>query len=163
MFVGDEVLVAAGFDAAKSGLIGLARGGGLVSISEAAYAEAVAGLVRPGAREYGPVKPRLAGVRLHDLAGSDGWAGLALRWEAIGPGGLFAVLDADMKLARAGEHATVLTLAGAYRPPADLVAAGLDRVSADPVATATVGVFVRRVADAICLPPLARADGEGVR
>jgi hypothetical protein len=41
-----------------------------------------------------------------------------LRWEATGPGGrLFPALDADITLTPAGEHATLLGLAGCYRPP----------------------------------------------
>lgn len=44
--------------------------------------------------------------------------GSLLRREAAGPyGRLFPALDADITLTPAGQQATVLELAGAYRPP----------------------------------------------
>jgi len=162
MFVADKVLIGVGFDAAKAGLASLAAGGGLVGASEAAYREGMTGLVWPTAPGPRPVKAGLAGVRFRDLAESNDGVGLALRWEAIGPdGGLFPVLDADIKLTWAGEHATVVTVAGTYRPPAQLAAAGLDRVIVHPVATETIRIFVLRVADAIGLLPQAWPDREG--
>jgi hypothetical protein len=160
MFVADKMLVETSFDAASTGLISLAEGDGLASVSEAAYREGMAGLHWPGVPESKPVEPRLAGVRCHSLPESGEHVGLALRWEAIGPDGdLFPALDADIKLTRAGECTTELTVAGTYRPPATLMAAGLDRATVDPVATATIRSFLRRVAEAISLLTLARPDG----
>ena len=161
MFVADKVLVDASLDAAKAGLMSLAGGDGLASASEAAYGEGMAGLHWPGAPGSRQVKPRLAGVRCHNLPAGDEQAGLALRWEAIGPDGeLFPALDADIKLTSAGEYATELAVAGTYRPPASFVAAGLDRAIVDPVATATIRIFLHRVAEAICLLLMARPDGD---
>ena len=79
----------------------------------------------------GPVrgKSRLVNVHFRDLAAYGGSAHLALRWEAIGPGGeLFPTLDADIALSPAGEHATTLTLAGVYRLPLGNLGGELDQV-----------------------------------
>jgi hypothetical protein len=161
MFVADKMLVDASFETAGAGLMSLAEGDGLARASEAAYSEGMAGLHWRGAPESTPAEARLAGVRWHSLPESGEHAGLALRWEAIGPDGdLFPALDADIKLSRAGEHTTGLTVAGTYRPPATFVAAGLDRAILDPVATTTIRIFLHRVAEAISLLTLARPDGE---
>jgi hypothetical protein len=66
--------------------------------------------------------------------------------------GLFPALDADITLTSAGKHATLLRLAGAYRPTLGWLGAGIDRVILHRVAAATIGVFIDRVADAITLP-----------
>jgi hypothetical protein len=159
MFVAGKMLVDASFDAATAGLMSLASGDGLARASEAAYSEGMAGVPWLGAVGSRAVKPRLAGVRCHHLPESGEHRGLALRWEAIGPDGdLFAALDADIMLTSAGD-ATELSVAGTYRPPATFVAAGLDRAIVDPVATATIRIFLHRVAEAICLL-LARPGGE---
>lgn len=68
----------------------------------------------------------LVQVHFRDLVTREGSAVLALRWEAAGPrGGLFPALDADITLTPAGEQATVLELAGAYRPPLGAAGDGL--------------------------------------
>ena len=78
------------------------------------------------------------------------WAALSLRWEAAGAGGgLFPVLDADLTLAPYGESATLLALAGVYRPPLGVVGAALDRVVLRRVAQATIGRFVTQVGEAV--------------
>jgi hypothetical protein len=155
MFVADKMLVDASFGAATAGLMSMAGGDGLARASEAAYSEGLAGVPWPGAPGPRPARPRLAGVRCHNLPAGGEHTGLALRWEAVGPDGdLFAALDADIVLTWAGEHATELSVAGTYRPPVTFVAAGLDRAIMDPVATATIRIFLHRVAEAICLPPL---------
>jgi hypothetical protein len=161
MFVADKMLVDASFGAASAGLMRLAEGNGLASASAAAYGEGMAGLHWPGAPESKPDGPRLAGVRWHSLPESGEHVGLAVRWEAIGPDGdLFPALDADIKLTWAGDDTTELTVAGTYRPPVTFVAAGLDRAVVDPVATATIRIFLCRVAEAISLLTLAGRDGE---
>jgi hypothetical protein len=79
---------------------------------------------------------------------------VAARWQATGPGGrLFPALDADLALTPAGEHATRLSLAGAYRPLLGPVDAGLDKAIFHKVAQATVRSLLARVADALSRPP----------
>ena len=75
-----------------------------------------------------------------------------------GPGGgLFPALDADLELTALSEDATILRLAGAYRPPLGKAGAALDRAVLQRVAAARIRAFIRRVADAIV--HLARAPG----
>jgi hypothetical protein len=96
---------------------------------------------------------RLVRVHFRDLVTREGSAALALRWEAAGPcGGLFPALDADITLTPAGEQATVLEVAGAYRPPLGAAGAGLDRVILHRLAAATARTFLNRLADAIAHP-----------
>jgi len=72
---------------------------------------------------------------------------LTLRWESTGPGGrLFPALDADITLTLAGEHATLLLLAGSCRPTLGSLGAGLDRAILHRAA-ATIRAFLSRVAD----------------
>jgi hypothetical protein len=150
MFVGDEIQLGVGFDAAQAGLANLAHGGSLLAVSAEAYGEGLTGLVRVGPLGSARGMSRLVEVRFLDLVIRDEAAALTLRWEAIGPGGrLFPALDADITLTPAGEHATLLRLAGAYRPPLGSVGAGIDRVLLHRVATATIRAFMNRIADAI--------------
>jgi hypothetical protein len=114
MFVGDEVLLDVGLAVAWARLANLARSGMLRGASEDAYGTGIAG--PPDAAAAG--RGRLARVHVRELAESDDSAGLAIRWEVAGPGGgLFPVLDADIKLTPAADRTTVLALAGVYRPP----------------------------------------------
>jgi hypothetical protein len=66
--------------------------------------------------------------------------------------GLFPARDADITLTPAGEQATLLELAGTYRPPLGAVGTGLDRTILHRVATATTRTFMNRVAGAIIHP-----------
>ena len=102
---------------------------------------------------YGQTRVGLAGVsklvrvQVRELSWTDTTAGLALRWEATGPGGrLFPVLDADLKLAPTGDRGTLLTMAGAYRPPLGSLGEALDRAILRRVAGATIRAFLARVA-----------------
>jgi hypothetical protein len=154
VFVGDEKQLGVGFYAAQAGLADLAQGGSLLAVSAEAYGEGLAGLVRVD--PLGSVRgmSRLVEVRFLDLVIGDEAAVLTLRWEAIGPGGrLFPALDADITLTPAGEHAALLRLAGAYRPPLGSLGAGIDRVLLHRVAAATIEAFMKRVADAITQAP----------
>jgi hypothetical protein len=153
MFVGDEVRLEVSFAAARARLANLTHGGSLLSASADAYGEGITGLARVGPLGSAPGLSRLVEVHVQDLAASDDSAGLALRWEATGPGGrLFPALDADLKLRPAGEQATLLTLVGAYRPPLGTLGAGLDRAILHRVAAATIRAFLNRMADAIVQP-----------
>jgi AAA ATPase domain len=64
---------------------------------------------------------------------------------------------APITLTPAGEHATLLRLAGAYRPPLGSLGAGIDRVILHRGAAATIRAFISRVADAIA--PATRVAG----
>ena len=97
---------------------------------------------------------KLVRVQVRELPWTERSAGLALRWEATGPGGgLFPVLDADLRLAPAGEHGTLLTMAGAYRPPLGSLGQALDRAILRRVAAATIRSFVAQVAAQITGQP----------
>jgi hypothetical protein len=153
VFVGDEVQLDISFVAARARLANLIRGGSLLSVSEGAYGEGIAGLARVGPLGSAPAISRLVEVHVRDLAETADSAGLALRWAAAGPGGrLFPALDADLTLRPAGEQATVLALIGAYRPPMGGLGAGLDRAILHRVATATIRAFLSQVGDAIAHP-----------
>ena len=153
VFVGDEVLLDVSFAAAQARLANLARGGSLLSASQAAYDDGITGMARVGPLGSGPGMSRLVQVHFRDLVTREGSAVLTLRWETSGlGGGLFPALDADITLAPAGEQATLLTLAGAYRPPLGALGTGLDRAILRRVATATTRAFMNRVADAIVHP-----------
>jgi hypothetical protein len=56
------------------------------------------------------------------------------------------VLDADVRLTPAGEHVTLLSMAGSYRPPFGSLGQVLDRAILHRVAAATIRGFVAQVA-----------------
>jgi len=62
-------------------------------------------------------------------------------------------LDAGIALTPAGDHATRLSLAGAYRPPLGSVGVGLDKAIFDTVAEATIRSLPARIADTLIRPP----------
>jgi hypothetical protein len=147
VFVGDEVRLDIGFAVARERLTRLGESGALSETSEDAYGP---GLTRVGVAGVS----KLVRVQVRELSWTDLSAGLALRWEATGPGGgLFPVLDADLKLAPDGEG-TVLTLAGSYRPPLGSLGEALDRAVLRRVAAATIRSFVTRVAAQITGHPV---------
>jgi hypothetical protein len=159
MFVGDEVILGISFGSAQARLANLAHHGALTSVSEGAYGDGLAGLIRVGPIGAVPGVSKLVEVCFRDLVTHDDTALLTVRWEATGPGGgLFPALDADITLSPAGEQATRLTLAGAYRPPLAGLGAGLDRAILHRVATATIRSLLSRMADALADPDRV-ADG----
>ena len=152
MFVGDELRLGAGLDAARAGLAKLAHRGLLMSISARTYSEGLAGVVWAGSLPS--VRPafKLVSVHCGDLVMRDDSAVLAVRWEATGPGGgRFPALDADIILIPAGEAATLLQIIGVYRPPPGPLAAGLDRTILPGVAKATIQAFIGSIAGSIGL------------
>jgi hypothetical protein len=124
VFVGDEVLLDLTFTVARARLANLARGASLLSVSQDAYNGGIAGLVRIGPLGSAPGLSRLVQVRFRDLTERNDSAGLALRWEAIGPG-------------------------GGLLPPLGSLGAGLDRAILHRVAAATIRSFINRVAAGI--------------
>jgi hypothetical protein len=154
MFVAAETVLDAPFAQARPGLVAVADGGWLESASGDAYGQWGAGLAR------------LVEVRCAELSARTTSATLILRWEAAGPGGrLFPVLDADLTLAPYGESASLLALAGVYRPPLDAVGAALDRVVMRRVASATLQGFLNQIGDAIVTLPARelRAEQQAVK
>ena len=151
--VGDCVPLSVGFYAARTRLRSLARDRVLERACEVAYGEGVAALADlagPAAR-----LTRLADVCLADLTETGDRAHIALQWDAIDADGtLFTTLLADLMLAPAGEHASTLSLAGAYWPPPGLAGAGLDQVIVRCCVTAMTGSFLDTVACELSHPAL---------
>jgi hypothetical protein len=146
VFVGDEARLDVSFALARDRLMRLAEGGALLIPSEDAYDQGSAGLARVGM----PGLSKLVRVQVRDLAWAEGSVGLAIRWEATGPGGgLFPVLDADLRLAPAAEGGSVLTLAGVYRPPLGALGQALDRALLHHAAVTTIRRFLAQVAASI--------------
>jgi hypothetical protein len=160
VFLGAEIRLDVGFNAAQARLANLARGGLLRRASHDAYDELGTGLARIGPLGAAPGMSRLVAVRFSDMAIHEDFAIEAMRWEAIGPGGaLFPALDADIKLTPAGEDATMLTVAGIYRPPLGGLGAGLDRAIMHRVAQATIRAFTHHIGAAIAHPAAAPEAG----
>ena len=158
MFVGAEMVVDIPFAEARPGLAVVADGGWLESAAGDAYGEWGAGLARVGPLGSMRATSRLAEVRCSEPSARAASAMLILRWEAAGPGGgLFPVLDADLTLAPYGTAASLLALAGVYRPPLGPVGAALDRAVLRRVANAAIQGFVNQIGDAIVNQP-ARAQ-----
>ena len=152
MFVGDEVRLEVSYAVARERLARLGDSGALSGLSEDAYGP---GLTRVGVAGVS----KLVRVQVRELSWTDLTAGLALRWEATGPGGgLFPVLDADLKLAPNGAG-TMLTMTGSYRPPLGSLGEALDRALLRRVAAATIRSFVAQVAAQITGRPY--PDGAG--
>ncbi len=144
MFVADERSVAVGFAVARERLARLADGDALLGTSEDAYDHEAIHQMRAAVGGLS----KLVRVQVRELAGVDASAGLAIRWEATGPGaGLFPVLDADIRLAPAGDGSCLLTLTGSYRPPLGPLGEALDRTLLHRVAAATIRRFLARLAD----------------
>lgn len=152
MFVSGEVSLDVSFTAAQARLANLTGGGLLVSASAQAYGDGITGLAGVGPLSSALGLSKLCQVYFQDLKAHGDSARLALRWEVVGPGGLFPALDADIALARAGKHSTTLTLTGVYRTPLGTVSAELDWGIWHGVATATIRAFLRLLAEAIARP-----------
>jgi hypothetical protein len=143
MFLADQVIIDTDFAVARAGLARLAASGALFGSAQHAYGGATTGHARGGVAGI----PRLVRVQACELAGSTASAGLAVRWEAAGAGsGLYPALDADVRLAPAGEHRSLLTLTGSYRPPTGRAGEAVDRTVMHTVATATARRFLASMA-----------------
>jgi hypothetical protein len=152
-----------GYAIARERLMRLADGGTLLSTSEDAYDHAAAGLAKVGI----PGLSKLVRVQVRELTRTEGSAALAIRWEATGPGGgLFPVLDADISLAPAGDAAedgaTVLTMAGVYRPPLGGLGQALDRAILHRLALATIRGFLTGLAARIAGQPAENVAVQGI-
>lgn len=146
MFVSDERALDVSFDEASSRLARLVNGGGLRSVSETAYLGGGERLMRVGPLGDTPGLSRLVRVRTVEPVYRDGMMAVGLRWEAEGvTGGLFPVLDADIRVS-ADDEGVRVALIGSYRPPLGAVGAGLDRLLLRTVATATIRALLARIA-----------------
>ena len=152
MFIGAEIRLEVGFNAAQARLANLARGGLLRRASEGAHRWG-ADQAQVGPLDALPGMSRLVKVHVRHLVTHDDSAVWALRWETTGTtGALLPILDADITLTRAGEQATVLAVSGSYRPPLGSLGAGLDRAIMHLVAEATIRAFARQIGAAIVNP-----------
>jgi hypothetical protein len=143
MFVADETSVEISFAVARERLAQLAASDGLLSISEDAYGHESAHLMRVAVGGLS----KMVRVQVRELAWTETSAGLAIRWEATGPGGgLFPALDADIRLAPTEEGTTLLTIVGSYRPPLGSLGDALDRTVLHRVAAATIRRFLAKLA-----------------
>ena len=149
MFLRDEILVAASFEATRSRLARLAEGSELLRTSQVAYDHGIELTARIGAAGVS----KLVQIQVAPLAGSVG-PGLAIRWQATGPGGLlFPVLDADIRLSPADYQVTLLALTGTYRPPLGSIGEVLDQALLRRAAAASVRNFISQLGAAISERP----------
>jgi hypothetical protein len=159
MFVTHDITLGVGFRPAQARLMNLVHRTGLNGASQAAYEAGLASLIRVGPFGEVPGASKLVRVRFLDPVYHAEAMTVGLRWEANGiTGGLFPVLDADISLVPDGEQKTRLALAGAYRPPAGRIGAGLDRAILNRVAAATIRALLRSLADALASPEAAAGN-----
>lgn len=150
MFIAEEASLPVSFGTARNRLARLIREGTLLATSREAYEEHAGQLARIDPFGATCRLSRLVEVQLGDLVPRGTSVVLPLRWRATGRGGgLFPSLDADLMLAPEGEQASLLNLAGVYRPPLGLVGRGVDEILLNRVAAATAQAFLRGLADTI--------------
>jgi hypothetical protein len=157
MFIGDEMCLGISFAIARERLMRLGESSALFGASDDAYGTARVGVAGVS---------KLVRVQARELSWANLSVGMALRWEASGPGGgLFPVLDADLTLTPAPAPVpghgpgSLLTLAGVYRPPLGPLGEVLDRAILNRVATATVRGFLARVAAQLADQPVPNGAG----
>ena len=162
MFIRTEIRLDIGFNAIQEKLTDLVRGGLLGRTSGGAYDQWQAGLVRVGPQGTMLGMYRIARVRVTAMVTHGNSARWGMRWEVAGRGDtLVPVLDADIKLTPAGQHATVLVVSVVCRSPLVTLAAGLDPAVTRQVAQATIQAFTNQIAGSIA-DPLAGPDaGDG--
>lgn len=85
-------------------------------------------------------------MQFRDTAAQGDQAIWPLRWEVTGPeGALFPVLDGDIRLAPAGEDATLLAVSAVFRLPPGGLAANLDEVIRCRVVQETIQTFTNYI------------------
>ena len=152
MFITRNLIVDAGFAAARARMAQLIDRGRLTEVSRDAYEGAFPSLMRVGPFGDAPGVSKLVQVRILGPVRRDGTWTVWLRWEATGVArGLFPVLDADLMIMAEGDKTRVM-LNGCYRPPLGRLGAGLDRAVLHRVASATIGALLRSIADELAEP-----------
>jgi hypothetical protein len=152
MFFAEETSLPVSFGSARNWLAGLVREGVLLTIARQTYETQGGRLTRVAPFGGAPGASRLVEVQLGDLVMQDARAMLPLRWKAAGrSGALFPVLDANLMLSAKGEQASLLRLAGVYRPPLGPVGAELDDAPLNRVASTTIQAFLSGLADTVAV------------
>ena len=129
VFVSDERVLNVSIGVAELRLANLVRGDWLSGASQAPYHGGIDHLVRAGQFGDLPGASRLVRVQFVDPVYRDGAMTLGLRWEAMGvTGGLFPVLDANIRLSGEGGQSSRAVLTASYRPPLGAARGGLDRL-----------------------------------
>jgi hypothetical protein len=147
VFVSDERALDISLGVAELRLANLARDGWLAAASHVAYQGGIDQLVRVGPFGDMPGASRLVRVQFVDPVYRDDAITIGVRWEAAGAtGGLFPVLDADIRLNGDGSQSSRMVLTACYRLPLGTLGSGLDRLVLHKVATATIKTFLARVA-----------------
>ncbi|HXZ73531.1 MAG TPA: hypothetical protein VEH31_22020 [Streptosporangiaceae bacterium] len=153
MFITRDLIVDAGFAAARARMAQFIDRGRLAEVSRDAYEGAFPGLMRVGPFGDAPGVSKLVRVRILGPVRRDGIWTVWLRWEATGVArGLFPVLDADLMLMAEGTDRTRVMLNGCYRAPLGRLGAGLDRAVLHRVASATIGALLRSIAGELAEP-----------
>jgi hypothetical protein len=159
VFVSDGRALPVSFAVAAPRLEQLAQGRLLDNVSRRVYDGGVEYLLRVGPAGTVPGVSRLVRVMFAEPARHDGVVSVALRWEATGAaGGLFPVLDADIRLVANGEDESMVTLTGSYRPPFGMLGERLDRLVLHTVASATITALMTRVIAALEGAPAPAAE-----
>lgn len=147
-----EVTVEAPFQPAATRLTRLVTGGGLDSMSEAAYEDSLM-VLRVGPLGGARGLSKLVRARFLEPAQRGATLTVPLRWEATGVAGdLFPVLDADLILASDDSDRVRLALAGSYRPPFGAAGVALDKAIMHRIAAATFRSLLESLAEAIADP-----------
>src|SRR5947207_7825546 len=146
VFVSGERVLDVSIGVAQLRLANLAQGGWLSGASQVAYQGGIDHLARVGPLGDLPGASRLVRVQFVDPVYRDGAMTLGVRWEATGvTGGLFPVLDANIRLSGKSGRSSQMVLTASYRPPLGAAGASLDRLLLHRVATATIKTFASRV------------------
>jgi hypothetical protein len=150
MFVSEERVLGVGVGAAQVRLANLVHDGWLSGASRSAFQGGMDHLLRVGPLGDLPGASRLVRVQFLDPVYREDVITVGVRCETVGVnGGLFPVLDADIKLSAEGSQGTRVALTGCYRPPFGALGARLDRMLMHTVATLTLRSLLTRLASAL--------------
>jgi hypothetical protein len=150
MFVSADRVLGVTIGVAQARLANLVHDGTVSETSRHAYRGGMDYLLRVGPVGDLPGASRLVRVQLLNPVYRDDVMTVGMRWEAIGAtGGLFPVLDADIKLSVGHGQNTQLAITGCYRPPFGALGARLDRMLMHTVAELTLRSVLTSLATSI--------------